>query len=428
MINSDINKINPPEPPIHASIQKSNGAFKLLVNGKDYYIRGGGGNTNFKKLGQIGGNSIRTWSATGAKSILDSAYANGLSVTLGLEMGLERQGFDYSNQKMVNEQFERIKKEINQYKNHPALLIWGIGNELELFTHKKEMWNAVQQIAAYLHKNDPNHLTTTMLAGVPQEHISEIIKRCHDLDLISINAFKDLPYIKDKLHKSGWNKPYLITEWGPDGYWESSKTPWNAFIEASSTRKAELCKFRYQNYIASSGSCLGSYVFYWGHKQERTHTVFSLFNEKNMESETIDIMYQLWKGKKRANLAPKVSFIFFEKKKPSANILMEPNQTVEISINAMDPDNDPITYNWEIYFESNEQKSGGDKEKKPPQIEHCFTEKNHSSTKFKVPSIEGAYRIFAYTYDNHNHFSTVNWPILVKSRSREYQKIPVQSK
>ncbi|MFN5183806.1 MAG: hypothetical protein ACK5D5_12365 [Bacteroidota bacterium] len=414
--------------PIHVTLKKENNLFSLLVNGKQYYIKGAGGNSHYKRLKTIGGNSLRTWSATGAKYILDSAYANGLTVTLGIEMALQRQGFDYSDKKKVGEQFERIKKEILSFKDHPALLVWGIGNELELNTNNFEIWNAVEEIASYIHKTDPHHPTTTMLAGVPHEHITEIIKRCPSIDILSINAFKDLPYVNTKIKKSGWKGPYMITEWGPDGYWESQKNQWGAFIEATSSEKADLCKHRYLNYINKSENCLGSYIFYWGYKQERTHTIFSMFQEKNYETEIIGCMQEIWNNSKISNYVPRISKIRLNNKDLPLNFKSQPSQKLNLSINATDREQEKLTYKWEIYFESKEQKMGGDKEMKPPQINGCFLQSNNFSTEFLTPQTPGPYRIFAYAYDKSGHIATANWPLMVEDPQKSIQNKQVKMK
>jgi len=51
-------------------------------------------------------------------------------VTMGIEVERERHGFDYDNAEEVNKQLERIRKEVLELKDHPALMIWAIGNEL----------------------------------------------------------------------------------------------------------------------------------------------------------------------------------------------------------------------------------------------------------------------------------------------------------
>ena len=69
---------------------KTNEGFQLLRNGKPYYVKGAGGTEYLSLLKSIGGNSIRTWSTGGAQKILDDAYANGISVCIGLWVGHER--------------------------------------------------------------------------------------------------------------------------------------------------------------------------------------------------------------------------------------------------------------------------------------------------------------------------------------------------
>ena len=77
-------------------IKESNNKFQFYKNGKPYYIKGAGAKSNFKKIVESGGNSIRLWS-TNKSSLLDSAQKYGLSVCQGIWIAQERNGFDYND-------------------------------------------------------------------------------------------------------------------------------------------------------------------------------------------------------------------------------------------------------------------------------------------------------------------------------------------
>ncbi|MGZ5188720.1 MAG: glycoside hydrolase family 2 TIM barrel-domain containing protein, partial [Kaistella sp.] len=152
------------------TIKKTGETYSLFRNGQPYFIKGAGGYDHFDRLKECGGNSVRLWSTYNAKEYLDKAHALGLTVTLGLDMAHERKGFNYDNKKAVQEQLEKLKKEVLLYKDHPALLMWGVGNEVDQFAKNYNVWNAVNDLAKFIHEADPNHPTTTMLAGVPKKH------------------------------------------------------------------------------------------------------------------------------------------------------------------------------------------------------------------------------------------------------------------
>ena len=61
----------------------------------------------------------------------------------------------------------------------------------------------------------------------------------------------------------------MITEWGPNGHWESPTTTWNVPIEQTSTEKAASYGERYDIIANDSINCLGSYVFLWGQKSKK---------------------------------------------------------------------------------------------------------------------------------------------------------------
>ena len=107
------------------------GAHLLVLNGQPYFIQGVGGQTYLDRLAAAGGNSIRTWGADHLDEILDEAHRHGLTVCAGLWMGHERHGFDYRDRSAVQQQLKESLETVRRHKDHPAVLMWGIGNEME---------------------------------------------------------------------------------------------------------------------------------------------------------------------------------------------------------------------------------------------------------------------------------------------------------
>jgi hypothetical protein len=359
---------------------------------------------------------VRLWSTDGAKEYLDKAYELGLTVTLGLDLGQERRGFNYSDAKAVKAQFERVKKEILKYKDHPALLMWGVGNEVDQFAKNFKVWDALNDIMKFIHETDPNHPTTTMLAGVPVEHIKQIVKRCPDLDVLSINAFRWIEPVRKDITAAGWTGPYMIGEWGASGYWESEKVPWGTFLEETSTQKAEAVAERYKiGILDNTDRCIGSYIFLWGWKQARTHTLLSLFSEDGQETGIIDVLYREWTGKERENRAPLIVPVGIDDLPTHKGVYLKPGSEHNGYCEAKDPDGDEVYYYWELYPESKEKKEGGDVELKPrPMYDAILDGKRTRAVKFKAPSEEGPYRLFITAYDGKNHIAFANAPFYVK--------------
>jgi hypothetical protein len=84
---------------------------------------------HLEELAAAGGNSIRA--GTGS---LDRAQALGLTVLADLPFAKQRAGFSYDDQAAVATQREQIRQIVLRFKDHPALLAWAVGNELEINT------------------------------------------------------------------------------------------------------------------------------------------------------------------------------------------------------------------------------------------------------------------------------------------------------
>lgn len=296
--------------PTKAEIKKEGDKFQLYVNGEKFYIKGAGlEHGNIYSLAKHGGNSFRTWRTNNGhqsgSEVLDEAYKHGLYVTMGIDMDRERHGFDYNDKAAVAMQFEKLKAEVMELKDHPALIIWAIGNELNLRSTNPKVWDAVNDLSKAIHEIDPNHLTTTTLAGISKELVDDLKERAPDLDLLSVQMYADIVNLPRYIQETGLQKPYIVTEWGATGHWEVEQTKWGAPIENNSKVKANFYLERYQTAIESQvEQCLGSYVFLWGQKQERTPTWYGLFMEDGNETESIDVMHYIWNKEWPENRSP----------------------------------------------------------------------------------------------------------------------------
>ncbi|MCL7987329.1 hypothetical protein M8998_05170 [Sphingobacterium sp. lm-10] len=400
--------------PIPVKIVEDEGRFEILREDKPYFILGAGGTGKLEQIKSTGGNSIRTWSTDGAQQILDEAQKLGLTVTLGLRVGTERHGFDYNDPVKTRQQLERIRGEINTFKKHPALLAWGIGNELNLHYSNEKVWDAVNEIATMIHQEDPHHLVTTMLAGVNKKEIDLINSKCPSLDLIAVQVYGTLASVPQQLEDAGWHKAYMVTEWGPTGHWEGLQTPWGASIEETSSEKATVYKSRYEASIAKDPRCVGSYVFLWGQKQERTPTWYGLFTENGEQSEVIDVMQYLWTGKWPAKRAPHITSFTINNKKAADHIYLKPGTKYPVNARVTDPAGKPLTARWELLAESTDLKEGGDREDRPTAVDGLVQQNSFDEAVLTAPKKEGAYRLFYYSSDGNNKVATANIPFFVK--------------
>jgi hypothetical protein len=265
-----------------------------------------------------------------------------------------------------------------------------------------------------IHAVDPNHLTTTSLAGLAQKEISFIKERCPDLDILSVQMYGDLPQVPKLIRDFGWDGPYMVTEWGATGHWEVPLTAWGAPIEQNSTVKADNYLKRFNAGIASDTTqCIGSYVFLWGNKQERTPTWYGIFLEDGQETESVDVMHYIWNGAWPENRTPRIEDYKLNGKVASDNISLASGKQYDAIIEIMDYENDPLSYRWEVMPESQDLKEGGDEEERPEAIEGAILSQKENSVTIQAPE-KGVYRLFVYVSDGHNHSAAANIPFMVK--------------
>jgi len=412
-------ELNQTANPTKVEIRNTAGRFQLYVDQKPFYIKGAGIELgSVEKLKQHGGNSFRTWSTDNGRDsgeqILDRALANSLYVSMGLDVDHERRGFDYDNTNAVARQFATLIGQVERLKKHPALIIWVIGNELN-FEKNLKVWDAVNDLSKKIHEIDPNHPTTTTLAGFNKETVALVKARAPDLDFICFQMYCDIINLPRYLAEAAWDKPYIVSEWGATGHWECGKTAWGAPIENDSTTKADLYKMRFEKVIQPDQRlCLGSYVFFWGQKQERTPTWYGMFLKSGEETAAVDVMHHMWNGSWPANRSPRLEGIWLDGRTATQNVRLQPGQTYSARVKATDPDQDSLTYKWEIMEESTSRNVGGDRESKPPVVPGLIADPSRGEISLQAPSKPGAYRLFAYVFDGKGHAAHANIPFLLQ--------------
>ena len=405
---------------IKVEIVGSNGKYQLLRGGKPYEVKGAG--IEFGELEAFaanGGNSFRTWNTDteeiSGRELLDKAHKLGLTVSLNLFVMAERWGFDYNDEAEVAAQFERVKQEVLKYKDHPALLTWIIGNELNYNYQNPKVYDAVNEIAKMIKQVDPNHPTTTTLAGYSPEIIELLQTRAPALDFVSIQLYGDLINLPRYIRRDNFTMPYFITEWGAIGHWEVGKTSWGAPIEQNSSQKAANYLKSYHQVIKPfPEQALGSYVFLWGQKQERTPTWYGMFTDTGEATETVDVMHYIWNNQWPSNRTPKLLKMELAGKNAYGNIKLKANKNYPAKVVVKDSDGDNIRYLWQVRPESQSQQEGGDQEEIPPLLTGLINKGEQAQITLKAPQKSGAYRLFVYAYDGQGHAAHANIPFYVR--------------
>ncbi len=405
------------EKPLQVEINQINGQWSLTRGGEPYFIRGAVGIQYMDRLKSYGANSVRVWRdhAVNARQ----AGQAGLTVLISLPIRAERDGMDYDNESMVRDQFEAVMDLVDSVKDQPSVLMWAIGNELDYVpgaeTYKKSVWTAVNDIAKAIKKADPYHPVMTVVGSGRFHKIRDLKAMAPDLELLGVNAYADMAEIPGKLEEYGWDKPYVFTEWGVSGYWQVPGTAWGAPYEENTTEKAGIYREKYENVVlAHSGRCLGSYVFLWGWKQEHTHTWFGMIDAEGRESEAVRVMEEMWTGEPPLNHAPFIDSLVIDDRPYFYDIVIRPGSVHEARVVGNEPDNDRLTYLWEIRPEAEYASYAGHGEVTPPVLPDLIGVLGEGKVSFKAPDAAGAYRIYVYLYDRHNHYAAANKPFLVK--------------
>lgn len=262
------------------------GSWSLRVDGEPYEVRGvtfsgTGGPAAYdedcRRLASIGVNTLRTWGAgKDTPALLDAARRHGLRVMLGLWFRHGRPGaeaddsFDYvADAAGVAAQQASVLESVRACKDHPALLLWGVGNEVFLNlpeSAKPAYAAALENTCREIKKLDPDHPLVAVDAWT--KAVPWIEKLCPSVDAHGVNTYgPGIAALPAALRAAGSTRPWIVTEYGSRGDWDTRPDANGVKLEVGDDEKYRTITDAWNKTLRperEAGRCFGLFVFNYG--------------------------------------------------------------------------------------------------------------------------------------------------------------------
>ena len=375
-----------------------------------FQIKGVCNDNDLDRLATLGVNTVRGYTiAEPAVMRKKLDHAQSLGIKMILSEWMPNQGenkgkkgniwsFDYqaNGDKMV----EDFMKKVKAIGNHPAILMWGLGNEV----HCEEPYlRVVNRLSLAIHKQFPLQITSLTMVNAKPEAIEAVRKFAPDLDVLGIQSYSR-GAVRGAIKKTEelWGRPFYMSEFNTNGPWNFANTTWGVPVDEPVTKKVSDLKDCYAA-IDASPLCLGSTLFAWGHYMVFRPTYFSTLLDPNpsgtpdtdstkhlLFTPQAEVMTEHFTGHPIVgNRAPVLSKLEFE---GGANSLVAaPGEPMSIDFAAEDPDGDTVEFiTWILEAKS----------RKTTTVAGPFPELSEDQATINAPVTPGEYLLMVYAIDN----------------------------
>lgn len=403
-------------------ISRTANGFELIRNGNPFRIKGASGYGRIRELAAYGGNTLRVYDTVNLGVVLDEAEQHGISIIADIPILPFDKHFNYYRDTSENSKLRSAVRElVKRHRNHPALLFWNLGNEVEypLVFSENDFIRTFNELIDLIHKEDPDHPVSTTVTFPSKREILSMRYHSPELDLIGFNVFGNIKNLDRELSRIEillGPFPFYVSEWGHDGPWEAQSTNWAAPIEPTSTKKMEQLGERYQLLMTQTkANNLGTLAFYWGDKLENTPTWFSTFYDGYKKSEELRTLEHLWKNAAGTAPALGLNYMLIDGLGAPSSLIYEPEQRRTARLVFHDYHCRKLNIHWEVTREAWDRRQWGEG-KKSQSIQNAIQLAAGDSVIFTTPVTEGPYRIFAYVSDSLGYTATANIPFYVLNR------------
>jgi len=329
----------------------------LLVDGKPYFVRGityggppkgGSLDDDLATIASLGANTIRNWGCDDVETpkLLNAAQRHGLKVVLGLWLRHGRAGaegidsFNYVTDTAGTEkQYNDTMRYVRAFHNHPALLVWGAGNEVTLNIatdpEKEAYAKFLERVVSGIKAIDTEHPVASMSAWSTDWPWWQ--KFTPSLDIYAINTYGyGAAAVPGEVKRLGVTKPWMITEFGASGEWEAKLDANGVKIEPDDAQKVSIICPGFHDLIETKAKdgCLGGFVFHFGNGFDHTSLWLSLRVDGYLRPQYWATR-EAFTGKPADNATPVIDF-FAIKKSPSG---YKTGEWVSIGVSYVDKEN-----------------------------------------------------------------------------------------
>ena len=418
--------------PARTRIAGAPGAYELIVDSEPFYIRGVAYNrgegpssgsveptrrvidADFNDIVRLGANTVRRYGSSWAdRNLLHAADAHGLKIMMGFWLD---PSVDYLvDTKQLAEYEARIVASVKSYRDQPAVLSWTVGNETwGLLKHhfsqpyltlvRSAYVEFVERMARRIKELDPARPVFTSLefsAELPGA-LTAFTRAAQSVDALGINAYyaRHLADIGRQVQVFAGSKPYLISEFGPDGYWDASETKWSIdgfALEPGDRVKARQYAERWRRFVAhGSGQNLGGVAFTWADRHEGSYTWFGLTDFKGRYKAAYFALQNAWLSEAADTQPPAIFDLAINldtaQKKPGNTIVARLASPQSI---------DDATINWLLLDEATYEDAG------------LIDESNDGlAATVQLPKKAGRYRLYVFVGKGKS-VATASLPVLV---------------
>lgn len=184
---------------------------------------------DFPLIAETGINTVRVYAPLLNAAMLDAAWANGLHVMPTFQPDPDQlacqEGRDFMRDRLVDM--------VMQWKDHPSILLWLIGNEFNLDYSTVELcqdwYPQLDALAAAVHAAEGENFHPVSTANADTPALGDVcMAGCSDdttlpnLDLWAVQVYRGCSFgtLFDEYQKPDCAKPLIITEFGVDA-WDS---------------------------------------------------------------------------------------------------------------------------------------------------------------------------------------------------------------
>lgn len=405
---------------------------------KTFQIKGVCGDGDMDRLARIGVNTVRGYTIEEPavmREKLDQAHRLGLKMIVSEWMPHQGENknkdgavwdFDYGakGDKMVAD----LIKKVEDIGDHPAILMWGLGNEVHL---DEPYLRVVNRLSEEIHQRFPHHLTSLTVINAKEEGIAAIKKFAPDIDVLGVQSYSR-GAVRGAIKKAEklWGKPFYMSEFNTNGPWNFKETEWGVPLDEPVTDKVRDLRDCYAA-IDESSLCLGSTIFVWGHAVVFRPTYFSLLLDPDpngqvgktsfdpkMITPQAEVMIEHFTGAPpEGNRAPVLSKLQFEDDGNSRRA--EPGESIKVQFAAEDPNGDAVEFlAWILDSTA----------RRTTTVAGPFSQASPDHAVIKAPTTPGEYLLLVYAQDKKGGASASTIAFKVPAETSETADSPAEPK